>query len=152
MLTEIFTVVPGLPPSVGSILYACLQVVVTALGAFLVDRVRRKTLVMVKQTAPRQSTNWDFLLVKGPSTSTRLGPNTRGHRHPGIHRLLRSGNGCSSLGYNVRDIPNKREPSNIGELVWFLGGILHFQLSHELEDFISVIFVTMLKDLTYTME
>lgn len=42
-----FFVNSGVSPTVGSILYALLQVIVTALGGMLIDRAGRRPLLMV---------------------------------------------------------------------------------------------------------
>ncbi|KAE8728487.1 Sugar transporter ERD6-like 16 [Hibiscus syriacus] len=43
---QIFTSA-GVPPNVGSILYACLQIIVLSLGAVIIDRVGRRPLLMI---------------------------------------------------------------------------------------------------------
>ncbi|OMO99021.1 General substrate transporter [Corchorus olitorius] len=43
---QIFTSA-GVPPNVGSILYACLQIIVLALGALIIDKAGRRPLLMV---------------------------------------------------------------------------------------------------------
>ncbi|KAJ6401145.1 hypothetical protein OIU84_016537 [Salix udensis] len=144
--------VAGFSPSVGTILYAILQVVVVFLSTTIIDKVGRKPLLLVSASGLVIScliTGFSFYLkvhelalksvpmlaVTGILKVPYIHSHVKSDNHSSslaIYRNIFGRIGSNSLGYNVRDIPFKYQRScwkrsNTGELVLCMGSFLHLQ-------------------------
>ncbi|KAK9281701.1 hypothetical protein L1049_004605 [Liquidambar formosana] len=130
----------GFSSSVGTISYAILQVIVTALSATVVDKAGRKPLLLVAASGlvlgcvltgiSFYLKAYELWLTAVPILAVT-----------GI--LLYIASFSAGMGavpwvimseiFPINIKGSSWKPSNTGELVWCMDGFLHFQLSHELE-------------------